>query len=91
MDFQFSEDNLQMQRTMRQFMDRHVLPQNREWQRLVDSGVYPSAVIEPLKALAKEAGLWNLFLPGLREGEPGTRLTNMEYAPLAEIMGRIPW
>lgn len=91
MDFQFSEDNQQMQRTLRQFMDRHVLPQNREWQRLVDSGVYPSAVIEPLKVLAKEAGLWNLFLPGLREGEPGTRLSNMEYAPLAEIMGRIPW
>lgn len=91
MDFQFSEDNQQMQRTLRQFMDRHVLPKNREWQRLADSGVYPSAVIEPLKVLAKEAGLWNLFLPGLREGEPGTRLSNMEYAPLAEIMGRIPW
>ena len=91
MDFQFSEDNQQMQRTLRQFMDRHVLPQNREWQRLADSGVYPSSVIEPLKVLAKEAGLWNLFLPGLREGEPGTRLSNMEYAPLAEIMGRIPW
>jgi len=91
LDFQFSEDNQQMQRTLRQFMDRHVLPQNREWQRLADSGVYPSSVIEPLKVLAKEAGLWNLFLPGLREGEPGTRLSNMEYAPLAEIMGRIPW
>ncbi|MDZ4240361.1 MAG: acyl-CoA dehydrogenase family protein [Hydrogenophaga sp.] len=91
MDFQYSEDNQQMQRTLRQFMDRHVLPQNREWQRLADSGVYPSSVIEPLKVLAKEAGLWNLFLPGLREGEPGTRLSNMEYAPLAEIMGRIPW
>ena len=91
MDFQFSEDSQQLQRKLRQFMDDHVLPQNREWQRLVDSGVYPSAVIEPLKALAKEAGLWNLFLPGLREGEPGTRLSNMEYAPLAEIMGRIPW
>ena len=91
MDFQYSEDNLQMQRTLRQFMDRHVLPQNQEWLRLADSGVYPSAVIEPLKRLAKEAGLWNLFLPGLREAEPGTRLSNMEYAPLAEIMGRIPW
>ncbi|GLS14822.1 MULTISPECIES: acyl-CoA dehydrogenase family protein [Hydrogenophaga] len=91
MDFQYSEDNLQMQRTLRQFMDRHVLPQNREWQRLADSGVYPSAVVEPLKALAKEAGLWNLFLPGLRDDEPGTRLSNMAYAPLAEIMGRIPW
>jgi acyl-CoA dehydrogenase len=91
LDFQYSEDNQQMQRTLRQFMDRHVLPQNREWQRLADSGVYPSSVIEPLKALAKEAGLWNLFLPDLRDDEPGTRLSNMEYAPLAEIMGRIPW
>jgi acyl-CoA dehydrogenase len=91
MDFQYSEDNLQMQRTLRQFMDRHVLPKNQEWLRLADSGVYPTAVIEPLKLLAKEAGLWNLFLPGLREDEPGTRLSNMEYAPLAEIMGRLPW
>jgi acyl-CoA dehydrogenase len=91
MDFQFSEDNQQMQRTMRQFMERHVLPQNQTWLRLAESGVYPTAVIEPLKLLAKEAGLWNLFLPGLREDEPGTRLSNMEYAPLAEIMGRLPW
>lgn len=91
MDFQYSEDSHQMQRTLRQFMERHVLPQNREWQRLADIGTYPTEVIEPLKALAKEAGLWNLFLPGLREDEPGTRLSNMEYAPLAEIMGRIPW
>lgn len=91
MDFQYSEDSHQMQRTLHQFMERHVLPQNREWLRLADSGTYPIAVIEPLKVLAKEAGLWNLFLPGLRDGEPGTRLSNMDYAPLAEIMGRIPW
>jgi len=91
MQFQFSEDNLQMQRTLRQFMDRHVLPQNAEYERLAASGVYPSVVIEPLKALAQEAGLWNLFLPGLKDDEPGTRLSNMEYAPLAEIMGRLPW
>jgi acyl-CoA dehydrogenase len=91
MDFQYSEDNLQMQRTMRQFMDRHVLPQNAEFNRLAHSGVYPTSVIEPLKALAREAGLWNLFLPGLKDDEPGTRLSNMQYAPLAEIMGRIPW
>jgi acyl-CoA dehydrogenase len=48
-------------------------------------------VIEPLKRLAREAGLWNLFLPGLRPDEPGVRLSNLEYAPLAEIMGRVPW
>jgi len=91
MQFQFSEDNLQMQRTLRQFMDRHVLPHNAEYERQAASGVYPSAVIEPLKDLAREAGLWNLFLPGLKDDEPGTRLSNMEYAPLAEIMGRLPW
>jgi acyl-CoA dehydrogenase len=91
MDFQFTEDSCQMQRTLRQFMDRLVLPRNPQWHRLAESGTYPTEVIEPLKELAKEAGLWNLFLPGLREDEPGTRLSNMEYAPLAEIMGRIPW
>lgn len=91
MDFQFSEETQQMQRTLREFMDRHVLPQNNEFERLAASGVYPTAVVEPLKKLAREAGLWNLFLPALRDDEPGTRLTNMQYAPLAEIMGRIPW
>ena len=48
-------------------------------------------MIEPLKQQARAEGLWNLFLPGLREDEPGTRLTNLEYAPLAEIMGRVFW
>ena len=48
----------------------------------------------PAKAIvekAKSEGLWNLFLPGLRDDEPGTRLDNPEYAPLAELMGRVPW
>jgi len=44
-----------------------------------------------LKRAARAEGLWNLFLPTLREDEPGTRLTNLEYAPLAEIMGRVAW
>ena len=91
MDFQFDADNQQRQRTLRQFMERHVLPQLREYERIAARGEYPTAVIEPLKQLAREAGLWNMFLPGLREDEPGTRLSNMEYAPLAEIMGRVPW
>jgi acyl-CoA dehydrogenase len=47
--------------------------------------------VEDLKAIAKSEGLWNLFLPALRDDEPGTRLTNLEYAPLAEIMGRVMW
>jgi acyl-CoA dehydrogenase len=48
-------------------------------------------VIDPIKAQARAAGLWNLFLPALRDDEPGTRLSNLDYAPLAELMGRIPW
>jgi acyl-CoA dehydrogenase len=47
--------------------------------------------MEELKTAARREGLWNLFLPALRNDEPGTRLTNLEYAPLAEIMGRVPW
>ncbi|MBE7941105.1 MULTISPECIES: acyl-CoA dehydrogenase family protein [Ramlibacter] len=91
MDFELSEDTQQMQRTLRQFMQRELLPRLGDYERLVHRGEYPSAVIEPLKARARAAGLWNLFLPGLREDEPGTRLSNLAYAPLAEIMGRVPW
>ncbi len=91
MDFQFSQEVQAMQDTLRRFMERHVLPANADWHRHAEHGAYPLPVIEPLKALARQAGLWNLFLPGLRADEPGTRLTNLEYAPLAEIMGRIPW
>lgn len=91
MDFQLPQDVQQMQRTLRRFMDDEVLPQNEEFERIAESGRFPTEVVEPLKKIAREAGLWNLFLPGLREGEPGTKLTNMQYAPLAEIMGRIPW
>ena len=44
-----------------------------------------------LRMISKSEGLWNMSLPSLRDGEPGTRLSNLEYAPLAEIMGRLPW
>jgi hypothetical protein len=57
----------------------------------VQEGVYPPPFLEDLKALAREEGLWNLFLPTLRADEPGTRLSNLDYAPLAEVMGRLPW
>ncbi len=72
-------------------MDRFVLPYNAAWHHSVRSGVFPPPFMEDLKSLAREEGLWNLFLPGLRESEPGTRVSNLDYAPLAETMGRIPW
>ena len=91
MDFAYSPAVTDLQARVKRFMDDLVLPSNRDWQRYADGGVYPTDIVEPLKVQARAAGLWNLFLPGLRSDEPGTRLSNIEYAPLAEIMGRVPW
>lgn len=73
------------------FMDHYVLPEMPRWHREVEAGYRPPPLIEELKPLAKDEGLWNLFLPGLKDDEPGSRLSNFEYAPLAEMMGRVPW
>ncbi len=73
------------------FMDRYLLPYNAAWHAAVAAGDYPPPFLDDLKTLAREQGLWNLFLPTLRDDEPGTRLTNLDYAPLAEAMGRLPW
>ena len=91
MHFEYSPKTREFQARVGDFMDRYVVPANREWLRQVEMGVYPPQVVEDLKALAKSEGLWNLFLPSLHDDEPGTGLSNLEYAPLAEIMGRIQW
>jgi acyl-CoA dehydrogenase len=92
MDFEFSELSQRMQAQVRGFMDEHVLPRDAEWHRLVEhDGVFPPPFMEELKAAARAQGLWNLFLPGLKPEEPGTRLSNLDYAPCAEIMGRLHW
>ncbi|MEO8921765.1 MAG: acyl-CoA dehydrogenase family protein [Caldimonas sp.] len=91
MDFEHSSRVAGLAERLQRFMDDLVLPSQADWLRYSDSGVYPLDVIEPLKKQARAAGLWNLFLPGLRPSQPGTRLTSLEYAPLCEIMGRLPW
>jgi len=91
MDFEYSELSQTVQECLRHFMQRNVMPVYGEFMRIADSGRFPLEVVEPLKRLAREEALWNLFLPGLRDDEPGTRLSNVDYAPLAEIMGRVPW
>src|SRR6267378_1999451 len=91
MDFAYSDRVRELQECTRHFMQREVLPVNNDYLRIAESGRFPLALIDDLKAKAKTEGLWNLFLPGLRPDEPGTRLSNVEYAPLAEIIGRLPW
>ena len=91
MDFEYSEKTRALQRQLQDFMDCHVLPHHRQWHDKAERGEHPTQLIDDLKALAKSEGLWNLFLPALRDDEPGTRLSNLDYAPLAEIMGRLHW
>lgn len=91
MDFGYSDKVEQLCTRLRDFMEAHVLPANVAWHRVCEEGRYPLELMDRLKAKAFSEGLWNLFLPHLKDGEPGTRLSNLEYAPLAEIMGRVPW
>ncbi|BBK36366.1 acyl-CoA dehydrogenase [Allostella sp. ATCC 35155] len=91
MDFSYSEKSLDVQARVRRFMDEHIVPRAREWEEAVHAGIFPPPFIEELKAKARAEGLWNMFLPGLRDGEPGTRLSNLDYAPVAEILGHLMW
>ena len=91
MDFSHSPRTEDLLARLQRFIDDLVLPSQAQWHRWADAGLYPLDVIEPLKAQARALGLWNLCLPNLRDDEPGTRLSNLAYAPLAEAMGRVPW
>ena len=91
MDFALSPHARELRQRLDAFVLRYLLPHNAAWQRSVQDGVFPPPFLGDLKALAREEGLWNLFLPGLRPEDPGTRLSNLDYAPLAESMGRLPW
>ncbi len=91
MDFAFTPKVAQLRAVLTAFMEHHVLPANAAWLQAAREGRHPGEIVENLKEKARAQGLWNLFLPQLRDSEAGTRLSNLEYAPLAEIMGRIPW
>jgi acyl-CoA dehydrogenase len=91
MDFDFSPKVRQLQQRVIAFMQEHVYPAEARFEAEMDAfraagnPWQPAPVIEELKGKARAAGLWNLFLP---ESQHGAGLTNLEYAPLAEIMGR---
>jgi acyl-CoA dehydrogenase len=90
MDFDYSPKVIELQATLQAFMEAHVYPSEQRFDDEVGQGDrwQPTRLIEELKAKAKAAGLWNLFLPA---SERGAGLTNTEYAPLCEIMGRVLW
>lgn len=85
--FQASSRARDTYQELRSFMDAHVYPNEKLFEEQINQGErwQPVPLMEELKAKAREAGLWNLFLP---ESEYGAGLTNLEYAPMAELMGR---
>ena len=87
MDFEFSSKVQDHRRRLLAFMDEHIYPNEARYHADIDEGDRwaPSRVIEELKPKARAANLWNLFLPA---SEQGGGLSNLEYAPLCEVMGR---
>jgi acyl-CoA dehydrogenase len=86
MNFDYTDKVKSLQQRLRTFMDEHIYPnEKRFYQEIENDRWAPTKVIEELKPKARAAGLWNLFLP---DDDQGAGLTNLEYAPLCEIMGR---
>ena len=103
MDFSYSPRTEALRAQLLRFMDEHIYPNEAAYVAEIEANSLagkrwtPLEVIERLKPKARAEGLWNLFLPPTAEGaaarkrEDGVGLSNQEYAPLAEIMGRVPW
>jgi acyl-CoA dehydrogenase len=85
-NFEFSDKVKDLQRLLQAFLDQHIYPNEQRYRDEIERNPWsPTKIIEELKPKARAAGLWNLFLP---ESEHGAGLTNLEYAPLCEMMGR---
>ncbi|HPZ58233.1 MAG TPA: acyl-CoA dehydrogenase family protein, partial [Ottowia sp.] len=95
MEFDYSPKVKDMQARLLAFMDEHIYPNEQVFfdeiaaNRAKGNAWVPTKIVEEIKPKARAAGLWNLFLPKSPRAPEG--LSNLEYAPLCEIMGRVPW
>jgi acyl-CoA dehydrogenase len=93
MPYQFTQTGLALQDDVHRFMDDHIFPNEgqfyAEQQDVGPTGYAP--IMDKLKAAARERGLWNLFLPHLAPDSPGRKLSNVDYAPISEQLGRVPF
>jgi acyl-CoA dehydrogenase len=89
MDFEHAPKVKELQAQLTAFMDTHIYPNERRYRQDHEAAGWlsPPLLMEELKAKSRAEGLWNLFRPA----DEGGTLANVEYAPLAEIMGRVPW
>jgi acyl-CoA dehydrogenase len=91
MNFELTDRTRKLREQVRSFMGEHVYPNEARYEEQVEADPWNTPpVLEELKSRAQKAGLWNLFLPP-DYGEYSPGLTNLEYAVLAEEMGRVPW
>lgn len=91
MEFGYSDKVNDLRNRVSTFMDRYIYPNEKTYKDQIAASGEPhhhAEILDELKPIAREEGLWNLFLP---DKEHGAGLTNLEYAPLAEIMGRVGW
>ncbi|MFP6616907.1 MAG: acyl-CoA dehydrogenase family protein [Candidatus Hydrogenedentota bacterium] len=90
MDFDYTPKVQELREKLTAFMDEHIYPNEATFAEQLNTGDrwQPVQIVQDLKPIAKEAGLWNMFLP---ESDDGAGLSNLEYAPLCEIMGRVGW
>lgn len=91
MDFEFAPEARALVDRVEAFFEAEILPRNREWFRTVVEERGEAPFMRELQEKARDQRLWNLALPDLTDNEPGTRLSNLDFAPLAEIMGRLAW
>jgi len=96
MEFEYSPRCMELREKLNHFMDKHIYPNERTYKEEVDRNGrekgnrwIPTEIVEELKPIARKEGLWNLFLPKSPHAPEG--LSNLDYAPLCEIMGRITW
>ncbi|MGZ3237481.1 MAG: acyl-CoA dehydrogenase family protein [Burkholderiaceae bacterium] len=96
MEFEYSDRCKELQKKLLKFMDDHIYPNETAYKKEVDRNGQEkgtrwlaTSIVEELKVKAREQGLWNLFLPKSVRAPEG--LSNLDYAPLCEIMGRVSW
>jgi acyl-CoA dehydrogenase len=91
MDFNYSDQSLNLQEQMKSFFEKHIFPKEQAYEdEIINSGdpLHIPQILDELKELAKKEELWNLFLP---DETYGSGLSNVDYAPLAELTGQVWW
>jgi acyl-CoA dehydrogenase len=89
--FELPAKALEIKDEVEAFFNTRILPNNKLWLQQAQQGQSVPEIEQTLKLEAKELGLWNMALPRLTEGQPGLRLSNLEFTGVAEILGRLEW